>query len=438
MMSPSLDSLFLSLLRPHPDLAAQQAALAQLSAADGDALVAKAVDQAVVGLVYQSLQALPAGTVPTAVLTPLRAASQRAARFNLALVKELTTILAALNNAAIPVIVLKGAYLAQAIYPQLHLRQMGDLDLLVPKERVEEAYTLLQTLDYNYYDDNSSMVDLEDRPLEIKINLNEGHHLTPLYKDPGLPLVELHWTLCDPEEARGFDLAAVWQRAQPASFLGAAALVLAPEDLILHLCHHAAYHHQFDMGLRGLMDISRVVHRFGPQIDWGALQRTAEDWGWQRGVYLTLALTHAMFDLSLPAPIAQLVEAIVPSPDFVYHTQALMLQPKAAHRAYTNQIKSAESYRALQELTPIQRLGLSLRQIFPPPQRMAQIYSISPSYLSPALYRHYWRRLNAYQVAKARLIADRRRDRQRWQQTEVAQPGISRHKTDLHHWLTAP
>ena len=46
-MSPSLDSLFLSLLQIHPDLAAQQAALAQISPADGEALVAKAVDQAV-------------------------------------------------------------------------------------------------------------------------------------------------------------------------------------------------------------------------------------------------------------------------------------------------------------------------------------------------------------------------------------------------------
>jgi hypothetical protein len=219
MITADLDNLLLSLLQLHPDLAAQQAALANLSAAEGEALVAKAIDQKVVGLVYQSLQSLPAGTVPEAVLTPLRAASQQAARFNLALVKELKTILAALNNAAIPVIVLKGAYLAQAVYPQLHLRQMRDIDLLVPQERVLEAYAIIEDLGYG-----SLYGTITLGPLE------EGHHLTPLRKAPGLPLVELHWTLCDADEAGNFNLAELWQRAQPITLTGEPALAMAPEE----------------------------------------------------------------------------------------------------------------------------------------------------------------------------------------------------------------
>ncbi|MFZ4641166.1 MAG: hypothetical protein ACOYMP_12290 [Nodosilinea sp.] len=39
-----------------------------------------------VDLVYQSLRALPKGAIPEAVITPLGTASQRATRFNLALV----------------------------------------------------------------------------------------------------------------------------------------------------------------------------------------------------------------------------------------------------------------------------------------------------------------------------------------------------------------
>ncbi|MFM7326795.1 MAG: nucleotidyltransferase family protein, partial [Nodosilinea sp.] len=351
---------------------------------------------------------------------------QRAARFNLTLVRELKTILAALNRATIPVIVLKGAYLAQAIYPQLHLRQMGDMDLLVPQERVVEAYAIIEDLGYH-----SLYGTITLGPIE------EGHHLTLLRKAPGLPLVELHWTLCDADEAANFNLAELWQRAQPITLAGEPALALAPEDLILHLCHHAAYHHQFDMGLRGLMDISRVVDRLEDQLDWGALQRTAEAWGWQRGVYLTLALTDGIFGLPLPAPIAQAIQAVVPNPDFVAQTQALLLQPKAAHRALTNLLSQEAAYRAL-GLTPIQRLGRALQRTFPSPQRMAEIYGIPPSYFSPALYRHYWRRLRAYGVYKTQAIADTRRHRQVWQLTEAQQPDIARHKTDLHQWLTSP
>ena len=433
MVNPSLDALFLSLLSPAPDTTAQQAALAGLSAADGEALVTKAVDQQVVGLVYQSLQALPQGTVPAAVLTPLRAASQAAVHFNLALVKELKTILATLNRAAIPVIVLKGAYLAQAVYPQLHLRQMGDMDLLVPKDRVLEAYALVQGLGYEVYRQYLDYV--IDTPAVV-VGQNHGHHLTPLRKAPGLPLVELHWTLCDADEAAGFNLAELWQRAQPVTLAGEPALALAPEDLILHLCHHAAYHHQFDMGLRGLMDISRVVDRLGDQLDWGALQRTAEAWGWQRGVYLTLALADGIFGLPLPTPIAQAIQAVVPNPDFVAQTQALLLQPKADHQALTNLLSQEAVYRTL-GLTPIQRLGRALQRTFPSPQRMAEIYPIRPSYWAPGLYRYYWQRLRAYGTYKTQAIADLRRDRLVWQLTEAQQPAVARHIVHLQQWLSS-
>jgi hypothetical protein len=245
--------------------------------------------------------------------------------------------------------------------------------------------------------------------------------------------VELHWTLCDADEAGNFNLAELWQRAQPITLTGEPALAMAPEDLICTVCHHAAYAHQFDMGLRGLMDITRVVERFGTQLDWGALQRTAEAWGWQRGVYLTLALTQALFDLSLPDPIAQAIQAVVPNPDFVEQTQTLLLQPKQANRYLTGVL----SYQAL-GLTLAQRVIRTLGRTFPSPQRMAEIYPIRPSYWAPRLYRYYWQRLRAYGTYKTQAIADNRRHRQVWQVTEVEQPAIARHKTDLHQWLTTP
>jgi hypothetical protein len=300
----------------------------------------------------------------------------------------------------------------------------------VPKERVVEAYALVQSLGYQVY--RQYIDDVIDTPAVV-VSQNHGHHLTPLRKAPGLPLVELHWTLCDADEAGNFNLAELWQRAQPITLTGEPALAMAPEDLICTVCHHAAYAHQFDMGLRGLMDITRVVERFGTQLDWGALQRTAEAWGWQRGVYLTLALTQALFDLSLPAPIAQAIQAVVPSPDFVEQTQTLLLQPKQANRYLTGVL----SYQTL-GLTLAQRVVRTLGRTFPSPQRMAEIYPTRPSYWAPRLYHYYWQRLRAYGTYKTQAIADNRRHRQVWQVTEVEQPAIARHKTDLHHWLTAP
>ncbi len=95
-------------------------------------------------------------------------------------------------------------------------------------------------------------------------------------------------------------------------------------------------------GLGGLMDISRVVDRLGDQLDWGVLQRTAEAWGWQRGVYLTLALADGIFGLPLPAPIAQAIQAVVPNPDFVGQTQALLLQPNLDNSRRINRSQKKE------------------------------------------------------------------------------------------------
>ena len=50
---------------------------------------------------------------------------------NTLLFRELSRILAALAEADIPVILLKGVDLAQTLYPDPALRLMGDLDLLV-------------------------------------------------------------------------------------------------------------------------------------------------------------------------------------------------------------------------------------------------------------------------------------------------------------------
>jgi hypothetical protein len=69
---------------------------------------------------------------------------------------------------------------------------------------------------------------------------------------------------------------------------------------------------------------------------------------------------------------------------------------------------------------------------------MAEVYPIRPSYWAPELYRYYWQRLRAYGTYKTQAIADNRRHRQVWQVTEVEQPAIARHKTDLHQWLTTP
>ncbi len=53
--------------------------------------------------------------------------------------QELKSILDKFENASIEAIVLKGAALAAGIYPDLGLRPMKDLDLLVHKSQISDT-----------------------------------------------------------------------------------------------------------------------------------------------------------------------------------------------------------------------------------------------------------------------------------------------------------
>lgn len=62
--------------------------------------------------------------------------------------KELEMLARVFQKAGIAVVVLKGASLALTVYPDIGLRPMGDLDLLLPKEKLAEAVEIAKSLGY--------------------------------------------------------------------------------------------------------------------------------------------------------------------------------------------------------------------------------------------------------------------------------------------------
>ena len=80
--------------------------------------------------------------------TVVQTAYYASAAHNAVLFQELERILRMLEAAGIPVIVLKGAALAQTIYPDIALRPMTDLDLLVLQKDLDRAVTLIRESGY--------------------------------------------------------------------------------------------------------------------------------------------------------------------------------------------------------------------------------------------------------------------------------------------------
>jgi len=235
-------------------------------------------------------------------VTPPQAAAQRLQEIyylsiirNTRMLHELRNILHALQAADIPVILLKGACLAEVVYGNIALRTMDDVDLLVKPADLARALDVLRTLGY-----------VAAHPFEIESERHLLQHMPPLSKRGGVTL-ELHWTMVDPRHNLHFDdndLEQVWSRATPVKIGDLQVLMPSPADLLWHLCLHASVQHYFNgIGLRGFWDIALVIRRYGQEIDWEQFTRRVNQWGMANGVYLALKLTEEWTDVVMPTSV---------------------------------------------------------------------------------------------------------------------------------------
>lgn len=255
-----------------------------LTGADWARVLAQAESHDVTPFVHARLIARGI-TPPPAVAAALRQAYYDTAARNIRRFDELGKLLAAMHDAGIPVVVLKGAALAEFVYGDIALRPMFDTDVLVRPEDIAGAFRVLRAAGY-----------APEGPFDMAAE-QTLNHAVPFLTPTGFRL-DLHWTILTPRHRRGIDgqgLSALWARAQPVSFGGVPAWALCPTDLLLHLCLHVSVGHWFDKGLLAYVDIAEVTRRervdaAGAQVDWAAFTDRARAWGIANGVRLALQL----------------------------------------------------------------------------------------------------------------------------------------------------
>ena len=83
-----------------------------------------------------------------------------------------------------------------------------------------------------------------------------------------------------------------WERAGLEARIGSARFrVLAPSDLLFHLCLHLAHDNLFiDGKLRDLRDMAETIRHCGDAVDWDAVVGQARTWQISRYVYWSLWL----------------------------------------------------------------------------------------------------------------------------------------------------
>jgi len=335
------------------------------STADWESISQVSEKYRVTPLLYHRLKNIG---VPAPLMKKLKTAYIANIWVNTALYNELSKILSVLQKEGIPVIVLKGAHLAEKVYGNIALRPMNDLDILVRKTDLLRAEEKLLEMGYS-----------SSRDREIEEICAELHQLPALTKPDAS--VEIHWTIEFPTSPFTIDVDGLWKRAQAETVAGIKTLVLSPEDLLLHLCLHAAFHHIFQFGLRPLYDIWETLRHY--DIDWEQVGLRSREWGANNSIYLALYLAKTEFGIAVPNEVLDTLKPENFDPRLVSWAKEevlgqfedIVLPPS------NNLVKFWESKR------PSEKAGIVLNRLFPYREEMAELYRVSPN--SPRIYLYY-------------------------------------------------
>ena len=206
-------------------------------------------------------------TLPPAINERIRSIRLISAIRNMKLFHNLEKIFQALRAAGVVVVPYKGAWLAEAVYGDIALRSMGDVDLWVQRDQLDVAREAMISLGY-------SSQSKTERPLALQdAILGE----TQFFKKDA-PMVEIHWNVFPGEWLRHtahINEQVIWQRTIP--YKDESVRQLSPEDAIIQLCVHCAVSHQMsDAGLRTLLDLDLMRQKL--DISWKTVTEQAHAW----------------------------------------------------------------------------------------------------------------------------------------------------------------
>lgn len=229
---------------------------------------------------------------PEAARTYARTIRLRTLAANLSMAAELERIAQTLHRCGIPVVPLKGVHLARRLYGGLDARRIGDIDVLAPEERLEEARAAVRSLGYRLYEGTSHGA------------AEHTFHGVPFVREAaGVQFVlELHWGLTDPRFAT-IDYGELWRRVLSYSPERDALRPLPIEETLLYLALHLPKH---PTGvLRLLADIDRLLRKEAGGLDWGYVLQQAGRWSVTTLLYFALVRCRMLLDTPVPSGVLE-------------------------------------------------------------------------------------------------------------------------------------
>lgn len=368
---PSLDTLSLIISGRMPDLKGDS-----FSAADWDALTHRAHAEGVGPLLYWTLsRSGQFSSLPQEVRNFLRLMYAGTWMQNQTNFKELETLVHLFHQAEIPVVALKGVCFSLTIYPDIGLRPMGDLDLMVPASRLTEAVEI--ALSHGY----------ADTLPEASPGLNDllSHHACLQKKGDSSITLELHHSLVA-DKSFTYSVPVDWFWEQTELLAGDShkrfedLCMLTPTAQVLYAASHAMLQHGGkNAPLRWFYDLDRLVRFYQERLDWDLLLSQAKIFEWGSALEAALSQTYTYFDTPVPE-----------------HVRASLSDQVDRHQALVALLKIKPATHILEErqrlltLNWYGRFRLVSALIAPSPAYMRWRYQLKSSWLVPAYYPFRW------------------------------------------------
>jgi hypothetical protein len=201
--------------------------------------------------------------------------------------------IAALDAAGIPSVAIKGLATAFALYPRPYFRLTPDVDLLVRAEHVAALARLLEQWGF---------VTVRDSSAVRAWGALTVASFAPIAPPEAGYFLDVHRLIDDPPAARGIPTEAVFARARTIDVQGVALRVPGPEDSFVILALNAFRDLYEARGLKSLFDAALLLRA---PLDWGAIERMAEQGRFIRRVVFYRELLSALGVAALESPFTE-------------------------------------------------------------------------------------------------------------------------------------
>ncbi len=336
------------------------------------AVVESALHARVAPLLYQIVRAEK--SAPPDAIQTLRAGYELTLRYNLYLFGELQRVLRELNAAAVPVIILKGAALAQVVYGDVGLRPLRDLDLYVPRDAVPRVERIVQELGYavpRVETQGGAALAFESQRLVLKTA-------------PLLSQIEIHWSLIDsPFYQTNLANEWFWDTALPCSVANEPARMLGPEAQTLHLCAHLLLHHG-GSNLLWLNDVAEVIRFYYAQLDWEELLSRAPSVALTLPPRIILPQVAEEWGAPIPSNVVAKLRELPVTQDESRVARALTTPGRSPLQRFWHDLWSLPGWK--------ERWAFARANVFPSPEYMRQRYRVANPFLVALAYPYRWGR----------------------------------------------